>query len=94
MPSSAATLLTLLAVAGSTLADTGFGLRAYSTRSGDISGWAVVNEHLDAGHNYIAVQRPSAYTPDQAFIKGTMEQKHDHVARLAFRKSQSIRELV
>lgn len=83
---STSTLLTLLTAANSAVATTPFGLRAFSTRNRDIVSWAVVNEHLGAGQNYLAVQRPSAYQPDKAIINGTAQMKEDGTARLAFRK--------
>ena len=87
----ACTLLITFAAAGSAVADVGFGLYAFSTRSDNIRAWPVLNAHVGANDNVLTIERPSAYSADRAFIKGTDEQKHDQVARLAFCMSHPLR---
>ena len=84
MPSLASLLL--LALIPFAAADTGFGLRAYSTRTQDLKGWPVQNAHITAGINYLTVERPSANAPDHAFLNGTEKMQQNHKARLAFRE--------
>ena len=88
---SAATIAGVLALAASALADTGFTLHAFSTRSKDLVHWAVVNAHVGAGQNVLTVQRPTAYESDPAVIKGTERQKRNQKGRLQFGEWRSCR---
>ena len=88
---SAATIAGLLALAASTLADTGFTLHAFSTRSKDLVHWAVVNAHVGAGQTVLTVQRPTAYQSDLAVIRGTDRQKRNQKGRLQFGEWRSCR---
>lgn len=84
MRSTATIVSAVLALATSALADTGFTLHAFSTRSKDLVHWAVVNAHVGAGQNVLTVQRPTAYQSDVAVLKGTERQKRNQKGRLQF----------
>ncbi|KAI0128084.1 hypothetical protein F4776DRAFT_629165 [Hypoxylon sp. NC0597] len=39
--------------------------------TGILTGWALINAHIDAGRNVIQIQRPSVYISDVSYLNGT-----------------------